>query len=258
MSALSEAFLTAPLAHRAYHDRAEGRPENSMEAVRAAVAAGYGVEIDIQPSADGVPMVFHDYELSRLTGESGPVAGRTASELSRLTLTGGDGGIPTLEAVLDEVAGRVPVLIEIKDQDGAMGRDVGPLERAVAALVADYGGAAAVMSFNPHAVAVVAEAAPEVPRGLTTCAYEAVHWPDLHASVREVLRVIPDYERVGASFVSHRWTDLARPRVAELRAEGAKILCWTVRSVTDEMIARSVAHNVTFEGYAAGPPVPAA
>ncbi|MCE8472442.1 phosphodiesterase, partial [Rhodovulum sulfidophilum] len=69
MSPLPPAFLTAPLAHRALHDRAAGRPENSVEAVRAAIAGGYGIEIDIQPSADGVPMVFHDYDLARLTGE---------------------------------------------------------------------------------------------------------------------------------------------------------------------------------------------
>lgn len=251
MSALPPAFLTRPIAHRALHDRASGRPENSIEAVRAAVESGYGIEIDIQPSSDGVPMVVHDYDLSRLTGATGPVRARTARELGALTLVDGQTGIPTLEQVLEEVAGRVPLLIEIKDQDGAMGRAVGPLERAVARVLAGYGGDAAVMSFNPHAVAELAEAAPDLPRGLTSCAFEADDWPTLHAPVREVLRSIPDYDRVGACFISHRWTDLARPRVGELRAGGAAILCWTVKSAGAERMARAVAQNITFEGYAA-------
>ncbi|MBL3607388.1 glycerophosphodiester phosphodiesterase family protein [Rhodovulum sulfidophilum] len=258
MSPLPPAFLTAPLAHRALHDRTAGRPENSVEAVRAAIAGGYGIEIDIQPSADGVPMVFHDYDLARLTGETGPVAGRSAAELGAIPLSGGTEGIPTLDRVLDEVAGRVPLLIEIKDQDGAMGAAVGPLERAVAAGLGGYDGPVALMSFNPHSVAVLAEAAPERPRGLTTCAYEARDWPTLQAPMRDMLREIPDYDRVGASFISHLWRDLARPRVAELKARGAAILCWTVRSPDEERIARSVAANVTFEGYVPAHPAPPA
>ncbi|MBK1634919.1 glycerophosphodiester phosphodiesterase family protein [Rhodovulum adriaticum] len=254
MSGLPPSFLRAPIAHRALHDRAAGRPENSLEAIRAAVAAGYGIELDIQPSADGVPMVVHDYDLKRLTGETGPVRGRSARELQGLRLLGGETGIPTLADVLADVAGRVPLLVEIKDQDGAMGRDVGPLERAVARVLAGYDGDVAVMSFNPHAIAELAEAAPDIPRGLTTCAYEAFRWPGLHGPVRDVLRSIPDYDRVGACFVSHRWSDLARPRVRDLRDAGAAILCWTVKNAGDERIARAVAHNITFEGYAAAHP----
>jgi len=76
---LDPAFLARPLAHRGYHDRAAGRVENSRAAFEAAVAAGYGIECDLQLSSDGVPMVFHDYALHRLTGETGPVAQRTAA-----------------------------------------------------------------------------------------------------------------------------------------------------------------------------------
>ncbi|MEX5727497.1 glycerophosphoryl diester phosphodiesterase [Rhodovulum iodosum] len=254
MTALPPAFLAAPIAHRALHDRAAGRPENSLAAVRAAVAAGYGIEIDIQPSADGVPMVFHDADLARLTGAAGAVSARPAAELSELPLLGGDEGIPTLEAVLETVAGRVPILIEIKDQDGALGRDVGALERAVAKVLGDYDGDVALMSFNPHSVIALAEAAPDRPRGLTTCAFEAENWPGLPAATRETLRGIPDYDRAGACFISHRWSDLARPRVAELKAQGAAVLCWTVHDEAEEAQAREVAQNITFEGYAPSAP----
>ncbi len=251
---LPGAFLRAPVAHRALHDRAAGRPENSPAAFRAAIAAGYGIECDVQPSADGVPMVFHDYDLKRLTGVAGRIRGLSAAELGATRLLDAEDGIPTLAAMLALVAGRVPLLIEIKDQDGAMGPGVGPLEQAVAAALAGYAGPVALMSFNPHSVAALAEAAPAIPRGLTTSAYAPGDWPLLTPATRDRLRDIPDYEAVGASFVSHEAADLSRPRVSDLRARGATVLCWTIRSPEAEAEARRVAANVTFEGYAAAIP----
>ena len=247
-------FLRLPIAHRALHDRAAGRPENSREAIAAAVAAGYAIEIDIQPAADGVPMVFHDYDLRRLTGVPGRIAGLTSGKLGALRLCGGDTGIPTLAEVLRIVAGRVPLLIEIKDQDGALGPRVGALERAVAQVLAEYSGPVAVMSFNPHSVAAFHAAAPEIPVGLTTSAYRPEDWGLIPAATRDRLREIPDYATLGACFVSHEAGDLDRARIAELRQAGAAILCWTIRSPEAEAEARRVADNVTFEGYPAGLP----
>lgn len=247
-------FLNLPLAHRALHDRTAGRPENSRAAVRAAIAAGYGIECDIQPSAEGTPMVFHDYDLKRLTGRAGRIGALAAADLGRIALLGGDEGIPTLAEVLEIVAGQVPLLIEIKDQDGAMGADVGPLEAGVARALAGYGGPVAVMSFNPHSVAAMAAAAPGIARGITTSAYAPDDWPLLPEAVRDRLRTIPDVDATGAGFISHEAADLARPRVAELKSAGAAILCWTIRSPEAEARARRIADNITFEGYAAAFP----
>jgi glycerophosphoryl diester phosphodiesterase len=256
MSILHPDFLRVPIAHRAFHDVAAGRPENSLAAMTAAIGRGYGIEIDIQPSADGRAMVFHDYDLERLTGESGPIRSRSAAELSGLMLKGGTEGIPTLEKVLAHVAGRVPLLIEIKDQDGALGPDVGGLERTLAACLAGYRGPVAVMSFNPHSVMAMAQLAPDVPRGLTTCGFSREDWPLVPQARLDELRGIPDYGRSGACFISHQVEDLHSPRVAELKAQGAGVLCWTVKSAEQEQQARTVAHNITFEGYA--PLIPAA
>ncbi|MBI1418725.1 MAG: phosphodiesterase [Limimaricola sp.] len=246
---LPPAFLARPLAHRALHDTAEGRPENSRAAMRAAIAAGYGIEMDLQLSADGVPMVFHDYDLARLTGETGPLATRTAAELGRIRLRHGDEGIPTLAEVLALVAGRAPLLIEIKDQDGALGPDVGRLEEATAQALAGYDDPVAVMSFNPHSMGEMASLAPAIPRGLTTCAFPAADWLTIPPATRERLAAIPDYARTGACFISHEAADLGNPRVAELKAAGAAILCWTIRTPAQEAEARKVAQNITFEGY---------
>jgi glycerophosphoryl diester phosphodiesterase len=248
---LPASFFARPITHRALHDRKAGRVENSLKSIQAAIDADYGIELDVQLTSDGHAMVFHDDLLDRLTAETGPVRHRTRAELEAIPLRDDGGTIPALDTVLDLVAGRVPLLIEIKDQDGAMGPDVGPLEHATCAMLAAYKGDVALMSFNPHAVAACAALAPAIPRGITTSRYEAVHWPEVPAETRDTLREIPDYDRVGACFISHESTDLDRPRVAELKAKGAHILTWTIRSAKAEQDARKIVDNVTFEGYLA-------
>lgn len=250
MPDLPSGFLTRPIAHRALHDIKAGKPENSLEAVRAAVEAGYGIEIDIQRSADDVAMVFHDYGLARLTSRTGQVADFTAEELRQIPLRGGQEGIPTLAHVLERVAGAVPLLIEIKDQDGDMGPSVGPVEASVAKALAGYAGPVAVMSFNPFAVEKMAELAPSVPRGLVTAAFRGEHAP-ISASRLAALRAISSYEALGCGFISHNHRDLGDARVSELKASGAHILCWTVRSPAEEAQARKIADNITFEHYRA-------
>jgi len=251
MTALPDSFLKHPLAHRGYHDAAAGTLENSRAAFRAAMDAGYGIELDVQLSKDGHAMVFHDYEMSRLTNERGAIRTRTRDELVKIPLKGIPENIPTLPEILTMVAGRVPLLVEIKDQDGAMGPDVGPLEQSVADALRGYDGPVAMMSFNPHSVAAFGKASPDTARGIVSCSFPAMHWLTLNKETRARLRRIPDYDCVGASFISHRHDDLENPRVAELKAKGAHINCWTIRSPKDEANARKIADMVTFEGYAA-------
>lgn len=243
---LPPGFLARPFAHRGLHG--PGRPENSLAAMRAAVRAGFGIEIDVQPSADGRAMAFHDDVLDRMTAESGPIRARDSASLRRTRLRDGDDGIPTLDEALALIGGAVPLLIEIKDQDGAMGGDVGGLESLVAEALTGYPGPVAVMSFNPHSVAVMAELAPTVPRGLTTCAFTPEDWP-LPGETARHLAAIPDYDRTGACFISHGHRDLDLPRVAALKSRGAAILCWTIRSAAEEEAARRIADQITFEGY---------
>lgn len=249
MTPLPPVFLDRPIAHRALHGA--GRPENSRAAIRAAVAAGYGIEIDLQLSKDGQAMVFHDYALARLTGASGPIQQRTAADLAQLTLIGGDEGVPTLAEVLDLVGGAVPLLIELKDQDGRMGPNIGPLERATADAVDGYDGPLAFMSFNPHSAAEMARLCPDRPRGLTTCACAADDHPTVPADIRDHLRTMPGLAEMGASFISHDHHDLDNPHVAAQKARGLHVLCWTIRSPAEEAAARRIAENVTFEGYTA-------
>ncbi len=251
---LPDVFLTKPLAHRGYHDKAMCRPENSAAAFRAAIASGYGIELDVQLSADGQAMVFHDDSLERLTAMTGPVNVLTAAELTEITLTGSGETIPTLSQVVKLVAGRVPLLIEIKDNLDSMLPGSGRLERAVSVALADYQGPVAVMSFNPHCVAEMARLSPDVARGMTTEDYDPAKSAPIPEAVCTALRDIPDFDRTLSSFISHKAADLGRPRVADLKSQGATVLCWTIRSPGAEAKARQIAHNITFEGYPAALP----
>ncbi|WP_069298666.1 glycerophosphodiester phosphodiesterase family protein [Neptunicoccus sediminis] len=246
-----DAFLKAPLAHRTLHDVRAGRPENSLAGAHAAIAAGYGIEIDLQLSSDGVPMVFHDDHLQRLTRHFGALREHTARELGAMRLTHGDEPIPTLEQFLGVVAGQVPLLVEIKDQDGALGPETGDMERLVCEGLKSYRGPVALMSFNPHSVAKCAAFAPDIPRGLVTDPFDPAEWPEVPEERCAELASIPDYARVGASFVSHQVKDLHSAVVQDLITQGATVFCWTVKSAAQEHEARKIAQNITFEGYLA-------
>ena len=251
---LPEPLIRSPIAHRALHDAERGRPENSRAAIRAAIRAGFGIEIDLQLSRDDQAIVFHDYYLDRMTDEIGAVRLRTADELARIALKHGQGEtIPSLIEILQLVAGQAPLLIELKDQDGDMGPDIGALEAATVAALNGYKGPVAVMSYNPHSMAEMASLAPDLPRGLVTDSYDRADLP-LSAATCDRLREIADFDRVGASFISHEVSDLTRPRVLELRRAGVPVLCWTVRSPQVDSEARRNADNVTFEGYLAAIP----
>ena len=249
MTALPACFLTRPIAHRGLHDASDGRPENSVAAFRAAIAAGYAIELDVQMSLDGAAMVFHDYHLSRLTSQNGPVAQRPASDLSRIQLSGSRDTITDLEQVLGLIAGQVPLLVEIKDQDGNMGQNVGALEAAVAQALRSYRGPVAVMSFNPYSVCAFGKIRSDIPLGLVTDRFEPEYWPILSAERREHLAQILDLGTSGAGFISHNQAQLEDFPVSALKAQEVPVLCWTVRSRDEEHRARSIADNVTFEGY---------
>ena len=252
MTTLPDGFLTTPFAHRGLHG--SGCPENSFEAFEAALAAGYGIELDIQGTADGKPVVFHDDTLDRMTHETGSVRDRTLAEMTAMPLKGG-GTIVDLDMVIRHVAGKVPILIEIKDQSGTLGPTDGVLEAAVASALRSARNVA-VMSFNPASVMQMKALLPDIPRGLVTETFLLNEWPGATPETLAHLTAIADYDASGACFISHDWRHFGSERVEELKSQGAKVLCWTVKSPEDEAVARATAHNITFEGYAA--PIPGA
>ncbi|SHI60903.1 Glycerophosphoryl diester phosphodiesterase [Palleronia salina] len=248
---LPRTFLDRPLAHRGLHDLSAGVVENSMAAFEAAAEAGYGIELDVQISADGVPVVFHDHTLDRVTDRTGPVNALTAETLGKTRLAGSDDTILTLEQVLDRLGNRTPVVVEIKDQSdsalagAALDQETGRVLRAARDR---HGSDVAVMSFNPQYIVGLSWLGEDIPRGITSGTIDD-YATDLPEQVRRDLAANLYYEAAGAWFVSHNHRDLANPRIAELKAKGAAILCWTVRNASEAKTALRIADNITFEGF---------
>jgi len=244
-----DAFKSGPIAHRCLHDSAAGKPENSWEALDAALISGLAVEIDIQLSADGQAMVFHDAELERLTAETGLLSEHSADVLSDIPLKGGSKTIPTLVDFLNHIDGRIPVLVEIKDQSGDISDIESGIEKAVCHAIQGHHDTVALMSFNPHIIAKCKDLVSDVPLGLVTDPFKRADWPDVPAKRRAELATISEYKALGASFISHNVKDLASPAVQRIKDMGGTVFCWTVRSDVQEQEARLIADSVTFEGY---------
>lgn len=245
---LPKSFLEIPLAHRGLHDMSRDIVENSRASFVAAIDAGYGVELDIQASADDTPMVFHDKSLSRMTRDSGMVQELTASELRNIQLVAGGEAIPTLREILDLIAGRAPILMEIKSLADDREDHSGRLEENIARELEGYPGHVAIMSFNPHIVKNVSKTLPGLPRGLTSQAYE-LYAPQLSEKTRRDLGTLNHFDDIGASFVSHDRRDLDNPSLRALKARGVPILTWTIYTAAQEEEARRIADNITFESY---------
>lgn len=229
-------WLTArPIAHRGYHDVARGRPENSLAAFEAAVASHYAIECDLHPSADGVPVVFHDLHLERLTGDPRCVRDVTAAELGGLRLAATPEWIPTFDELLRLVEGRVPIVIELKH---VAGRDAG-LAWEVVERLKSYPGPAAVMSFSLDQIAEVRAANPHLPRGLTA-----------EGGLKHGLAHFRAARRLEVDFLSYRLGDLPTPAPLFLRLLGKPLICWTVRTPADAKRAQLWTDQITFEGFA--------
>ncbi len=240
-------WLTArPIAHRGYHDRSARRIENTLPAAEAAIARNFAIECDLQPTADGRVVVFHDDALHRLSEATGPVGTRTLAELRMVRLHDTDAGIPTLEELLDLVDGRVPLIIELKSRWNGDRR----LEQAVAPILADYSGPAAVMSFDPMSMVAMRRLAPTLPRGMTADEFRSSSgeghesWP-----VRFALRHLLAAAIVWPHFVSFGIDALPASAPLMLRHVGIPLICWTIRTPADRQKARDYTDQITFEGF---------
>lgn len=210
-------------AHRGLHGG--GIVENSRAAFRAAIERGDGIELDVQASSDGAAIVFHDYDLARLTESEGAVAALTASALAGIPLKGTQEGLANLSEILTLIAGRVPLLIEVKSRD----RRPASLCAAVRDALADYSGPVAVMSFNPEVARWFAFHAPKVVRGLVVTEEGKKQWSGRWQRHLALWRARPD-------FLAYDVRDLPSPFATAQRARGLPVLSWTVRSEADEAI----------------------
>jgi glycerophosphoryl diester phosphodiesterase len=239
-------WLTArPLAHRGLHDAAAGVIENTASAFAAAIAGGYGIECDLQISADGEAMVHHDDALGRLTEGSGRLADMSAAEIKKVRFKRSADRILTLGELCELVGGRATIALELKSRFDGDRR----LARRAVAVLASYKGPVAVMSFDPALVTAVRVIAPRLPRGIVAQRrYD--NWPGLPPAPRRRMTYLLHLPRTRPHFIAYAIKDL--PALAPLIARivfRLPLLTWTVRSEDERARAARWADQMIFEGW---------
>jgi len=237
-------WLTArPIAHRGLHDAPAGVIENTPSAFRAAVAAGYSIECDLQISADGEAMVHHDDVLGRLTDGTDRLDALTAEALQRVAFKSTADRMLTLGELCDLVAGRSTLVIELK---GRLSGDT-RLAARTAAVLAGYGGPVAAMSFDPGLMAALRNLAPSFPLGLVGMRRDAGAPVTAQMSV---LRYLRQALAARLQFLAYRVADLtSAPPLLARHVLRWPVLTWTVRSPEDRARAAAYADQMIFEGF---------
>ncbi len=225
-------LTTRPIAHRGLWN--ENFPENSLSAYKNAIEKGYPIEIDVHKSLDGVLFVFHDDNLKRLTGEDALLHQKTFQQLKTLRLNNTSEEIPTLKEVLEFVNGRVPLLIEIKNQP-----DSSVVDDTVQ-LLKNYNGQFAVQSFNPFYILKIKKLAPQFIRGILGCIYKE----KMGLIKKHVVKNLSLNFIIKPDFISYRLTDLPLRKKTKL-----PLLCWTITDKNQEALAKSKANNIIFENF---------
>jgi glycerophosphoryl diester phosphodiesterase len=225
--------------------------ENTAPAFVRAIEADYGIECDLQPAANGFPVVFHDDDLDRLIDGEGPVSMVDRRRLAKLTYRDAPGErILSFADFLDLVAGRVPLLVEIKSDWGALN---GEFLGAIAERAERYRGPIALMSFDPAAMVAIRGYAPKVPRGIVSGIYRAQGWwcDVLDAERRAALSHLLESRPAFPDFYAYHVADLPTPVMRFVREVlGLPLFAWTVRTAEHWRTVRRWADAAIFEGKA--------
>lgn len=243
-------WLTSrPIAHRGYHNKNEGRIENTPSAIAAAIERNFSIEVDVQELADGDALVFHDDTLDRLTFETGPVIARAFDDLKDVVMRGTSDKLWRLDDLLDLINGRVGLCIEIKSH---FRRDS---QRAfvtrIAERLARYKGPVVVKSFDPDMLSVLREVAPDLPRGIVADnTRDMKEWGRRTRIERFMLRHLLHAPRTRPHFVSYCVHHLPAFGPTILRRWfGCPLITWTVRTEEDRKRAELFADQIVFEGF---------
>ena len=153
--------LSHSFAHRGFFDNGAGVPENSMTAFRLAVERGYGIETDIHLSRDGVAVLHHDNSLKRICGVDELLREKTAEELGKISLLGTEDTVPRFSDFLRLVDGKVPLVLELKEENG----NSAALVKRVIRELEGYTGPYCIESFDPRVLYQLRKQAPHVIRG---------------------------------------------------------------------------------------------
>jgi glycerophosphoryl diester phosphodiesterase len=238
-------LVARPIAHRGLHAKNKGIIENTESAFAAAIEGNYAIECDVQLTADGEAMVFHDDDMGRLTEAKGAVKAFTAKELKRVKLKSATDRMQTLAELLEQVDGRSSLVIELK----SLWDDSDALAKRAIEVLEGYSGPCCLMSFDPSLVACLCELSPQTVRGIVADRTTHPYYNALPLAKRLAMRTFSHLAQTQPHFVSYNWRDLPFEPVTEIRKLGHPVITWTVRSKEEAAQALRYCDQVTFEGY---------
>ncbi|MFN0194458.1 MAG: glycerophosphodiester phosphodiesterase family protein [Aestuariivirga sp.] len=238
-------LVSRPIAHRGLHTAKQRVIENTESAFAAALSLNYAIECDVQITADGEAAVFHDEELNRLMAASGEVRALPLKRLKALHFQQGSDRIQSLGELLEQVGGRVTLIVELKSHwDSDMG-----LMRKATDLLANYKGPAAIMSYDPEVLEAARLIAPNLVRGIVADRVTDSYYSKLPLERRLDLRRFGHLPRTQPHFVSFRAMDLPFQAVGRIREAGHPVITWTIGSSTEAAHAYRYSDQITFEGF---------
>ena len=236
-------LVAKPIAHRGFHNEVLGRVENCESSFEAAIVNGFSIECDIQLTADGQAVVFHDDEVDRVLDGKGKVKQFTVRELQAMSVKLGNDRVLTLAELIEQVAGRTTLVIEIK----SLWDDDYTLTDCALDVLATYQGPFALMSFDPDLIARAAASAPDMVRGITADRVIDPYYNPLPVAKRLAMQTYSHLPQTRPHFVSFDFTQLPFQPITEFREAGHPILTWTIRSKADASVARRWCDQITFE-----------
>lgn len=241
------AVFARPVAHRGLHDKAKGVIENTRSAFAAALAGGFGIECDIQPSADGEAMVFHDHKLDRLTTGSGRIDAQPSESLADLPFRDTTDRMQSLAELLAQVDGRQALVVEVKS--GFDGNTA--ISARIAALVKGYAGPLALKSFDPAMLIALRKSGVAQPLGIVAMAqYEYPDYAHLSAEAKRALANLLHFGDSKPDFLSWNHRDLPSAAPYLCRSQlGLPVMSWTIRSRDEAARASPHIDQIVFEGF---------
>jgi glycerophosphoryl diester phosphodiesterase len=233
-------MFSRPISHRGFH-KINGELENTTGAFKAAITHNYAIECDIQLTADGEAVVFHDFTTDRLMNEAGAVNTKTTRELQAMSYKASKDKMLTLAELLTLVHGKVPLVIEIKS---AFTDDMTLTNQAIRTLK-NYSNAC-LMSFDPMIIKHLHDHAPHIKRGIVgQNEYIGAEWANLTPKQREDMAKLTHLLETKPHFVSWKVDHLPAPPFK------GELICWTVRTAKQQENAAKHLAQITFEGFIA-------
>lgn len=236
-------LLATPVAHRGFHNASAGIAENSLSAFQAACEHGLPIEFDIRFSRDEIPMVFHDVDLARMTNQTELVSDLDAISLQETQLKNSSDTIPSLTRVLEVVAGRVPLIIEVKPTSLNRAKSIKILQ----SILVGYTGKFCIQSFDPFILIEFAKTSPHIIRGQL-----GMRNPPAHMSVyrKFMLRHMLLNPISKPDYIGYDIRDIETLPIQKYKKKSIPLLAWTIKNESDIEKARLYADNVIFEDLA--------